>query len=218
MNYQQGLLIGLLICLLEHCSLFVNQLLIKENMLLIIVFIYYICTIFETLQAVRIYLVGYMGAGKSTTAKRLARRLGMEAYDTDQLFEERYHISASDFFKKYDENLYRRLETQILHDTVNYEHAVIATGGGTACFNGNMEWMNQHGITIFLKISPQTAINRLSQSKVRRPLVFGKPMEELTAFIQQCYAERMPLYEQAQLTFKGEDCDLDALTALIPTM
>lgn len=167
---------------------------------------------------VRIYLVGYMGAGKSTTSKRLARRLGMESYDTDRLFEEKYHISASDFFKKYDEALYRRLETQILHDTINYEHAVIATGGGTACFNNNMEWMNQHGFTIFLKISPQTAINRLSQSKVRRPLVFGKTTEELTAFIQKNYAERMPFYEQAQLIFKGEDCDIDALTASIPTM
>lgn len=159
-----------------------------------------------------------MGAGKSTTSKRLARRLGMESYDTDRLFEEKYHISASDFFKKYDEALYRRLETQILHDTINYEHAVIATGGGTACFNNNMEWMNQHGFTIFLKISPQTAINRLSQSKVRRPLVFGKTTEELTAFIQKNYAERMPFYEQAQLIFKGEDCDIDALTASIPTM
>ena len=166
----------------------------------------------------RIYLVGYMGAGKSTTAKRLAKRLGLESYDTDRLFEEKYHITASDFFQKYDEDLYRRLETQILHDTVNFDHAVIATGGGTACFNGNMEWMNLHGFTIFLKISPQTAINRLSQSKVRRPLVFGKTTEELTAFIQKNYAERMPFYEQAQLVFKGEDCDLDALTASIPTM
>ena len=166
---------------------------------------------------VRIYLVGYMGAGKSTTAKRLARRLGMESYDTDRLFEEKYHITASDFFKKYDEALYRRLETQILQETVNIEHGVIATGGGTPCFNDNMDWMNKNGITIFLKISPETAIHRLSQSKVRRPLVFGKTTEELTAFIQKNYAERMPFYEKAQLVFKGEDCDLDALTALIPT-
>lgn len=166
----------------------------------------------------RIYLVGYMGAGKSTTAKRLARRLGMESYDTDRLFEEKYHISANDFFKKYDEPLYRRLETQILHDTLNIEHAVIATGGGTPCFNANMDWMNQNGITIFLRISPQTAINRLSQSKVKRPKVIDKTPEELAEFVQKNYAERLPYYEMAQFTFKGEDCDLDALTALIPTM
>lgn len=159
-----------------------------------------------------------MGAGKSTTAKRLARRLGMESYDTDRLFEERYHITANDFFKKYDEALYRRLETQILHDTVQYEHAVIATGGGTPCFNENMDWMNQNGVTVFLRISPQTAINRLSQSKVKRPKVIDKTPEELVEFVQKNYAERLPFYEKAQFTFKGEDCDLDAITALIPTL
>ncbi|MBO6026593.1 MAG: shikimate kinase [Bacteroidales bacterium] len=164
----------------------------------------------------RIYLVGYMSAGKSTTAKRLANRLGMEAFDTDRLFEARYKISINDFFHKYDANLYRRLETQILHDTLQYDNAVIATGGGTPCFNGNMDWMNQHGFTIFLKISPQSAITRLSQSKVKRPLVYERPPEELADFIQNNYAERMPFYEKAQLTFKGEDLDIEALMALIP--
>ena len=163
----------------------------------------------------RIYLVGYMSAGKSTTAKRLANRLGMEAFDTDRLFEERYHITVSDFFKKYDEPLYRKLETQILHDTLQYENAVIATGGGTACFNENMELMNQHGITVFLRISPQSAVVRLSQSKVRRPKVYGKSPEELEAFIQQNYAERMPFYEKAMLMVKGEDLDIEALTAAV---
>ena len=175
----------------------------------------------------RIYLVGYMGAGKSTTAKRLARRIGVESYDTDHLFEERFHISANDFFKKYDEPLYRKLETQILQSTEQYENAVIATGGGTPCFNDNMAWMNGKGITVFLKTSPQTAYHRLSQSKVKRPLVFGKTPEELEAFIEKNHAERMPYYSQAQLTVKGEDLDLEALVealrpllppASVPTM
>ena len=163
----------------------------------------------------RIYLVGYMSAGKSTTAKRLASRLGMEAYDTDRLFEERFRITVNDFFKKYDEPLYRKLETQILHDTLQYDNAVIATGGGTPCFNDNMEWMNQHGQTVFLKISPQSAVVRLSQSKVRRPKVYGKSPEELEAFIQQNYAERMPFYEKAMLTVKGEDLDIESLVEKI---
>ncbi len=167
----------------------------------------------------RIFLVGYMGAGKSTTAKRLARRLGVESYDTDRLFEERFCISVNDFFKKYDEPLYRKLETQILQSTQQYENAVIATGGGTPCFNDNMVWMNQNGITVFLKTSPQTNYNRLSQSKVKRPLVVNKTPEELEAFILQNHAERLPFYEQAQLTVKGEDLDLDALVeALKPLL
>ena len=164
----------------------------------------------------RIYLVGYMGAGKSTTSKRLAQRLGWEAYDTDRLFEARYKISINDFFHKYDADLYRRLETQILHETLQFDNAVIATGGGTPCFNNNMEWMNLNGFTVFLKISSESAIVRLSQSKVKRPILIDKKPEELAEFIKKNYAERLPFYEQAQLTFKGENCDVEALATLIP--
>lgn len=164
----------------------------------------------------RIYLVGYMGAGKSTTSKRLAHQLGWEAYDTDRLFEERYKISINDFFHKYDADLYRRLETEILHETLSLDQAVIATGGGTPCFNNNMAWMNQHGFTVFLKISPESAITRLTQSKVKRPILIDKSPDELAAFIMKNYAERLPFYEQAQLTFKGENCDVAALATLIP--
>ena len=163
----------------------------------------------------RIYLVGYMSAGKSTTCKRLARQLGLDSYDTDHLFEERFCISTSDFFKKYDEPLYRKLETQILQGTEALDNAVIATGGGTACFNDNMEWMNQHGITVFLKISPKTAVDRLSHSKVKRPLVSNKTPEELEEFIQKNYTDRMGFYEQAQLTVKGENLDVEALAQAI---
>ena len=139
----------------------------------------------------------------------------MEAFDTDKLFEERFRISTCDFFKKYDEPLYRKLETQILQGTADLDNAVIATGGGTACFNGNMEWMNQNGITVFLKISPQSAIDRLSHSKVRRPLVYNKSPEELEEFVRKNYTERMGFYEQAQLTVKGENLDLEALANAI---
>ncbi len=163
----------------------------------------------------RIYLVGYMGAGKSSTSKRLAGRLGWEAYDTDRLFEARFRISINDFFHKYDAELFRRLEAQVLRDTLAYDDAVIATGGGTPCFNNNMEWMNGNGLTVFLNISPQSAFTRLSQSKVKRPILVDKSPEEMEAFILQNYTERMPFYEQAQLTVKGENLDLDALVNAI---
>lgn len=163
----------------------------------------------------RIYLVGYMGAGKSTTAKRLARQLGVESFDTDRMFEERFHIAINDFFRKYDETLYRKLESDILHATETFDNAVISTGGGTACFNENMRWMNQHGFTVFLKLSTKSLFDRLSQSKVRRPLVWNRPPEELMAYIEKNYDERLPFYEQAQLTVKGEDCDIQALAAEI---
>ncbi len=163
----------------------------------------------------RIYLVGYMGAGKTTAAKRLAHRLDWEHYDTDALFEEKYHISVDDFFHKYDEALFRKLESQILQSTENLENTVISTGGGTPCFNDNMAWMNEHGTTVFLKISSQTAVSRIMLSKKKRPLAAGKTEAELATFVEKHYGARMSFYEQAQHVVKGEDLDIEALLALL---
>ena len=156
-----------------------------------------------------------MGAGKTTAAKRLAHRLGWEHYDTDALFEEKYRISVDDFFHKYDENLFRKFESQILQSTENLENAIISTGGGTPCFNDNMAWMNAHGTTVFLKISPQSAVSRIMLSKKKRPLAEDKTEAELLAFVESHYGSRMPYYEQAQHVVKGEDLDIEALFALL---
>ena len=163
----------------------------------------------------RIYLVGYMGAGKTTAAKRLAHRLGWDVVDTDALFEEKYKISVDDFFQKYDEPLYRKLESEILKSTENLVHTVISTGGGTACFFDNMEWMNQHGTTVFMRISPESVVDRVLHSHHKRPLTRGKSEEELLEFVSQHYASRLPFYEQANITVKSEDFDLDALMQML---
>ncbi len=152
-----------------------------------------------------------MGAGKTTAAKRLAHRLGWDVVDTDALFEEKYKISVDDFFQKYDEPLYRKLESEILKSTGNLDHTVISTGGGTACFFDNMDWMNQHGTTVFMRISPESVVDRVLHSHHKRPLTRGKSEEELLEFVSQHYASRMPFYEQAQITVKSEDFDLDGL-------
>ena len=158
-----------------------------------------------------------MGAGKSTTARRLANRLGWEAVDTDDMFETKYKISVCDFFQKYDEPLYRKLESEVLKETESMENVVVATGGGTACFFDNMEWMNTHGTTVFLRISEQAVVDRLVHAKRKRSLAIGKSEEELTEFVQRHYTERLPFYEQARLTVKAENLDLDDLVnQLIP--
>ena len=163
----------------------------------------------------KIYIVGYMGAGKTTAAKRLANRLGWEVADTDALFEEKYKISVCDFFNKYDEPLYRKLESEVLKETENLENVVVSTGGGTACYFDNIDWMNQHGLTVFLRISEKAVVNRLLHAKRKRPLAEGKSETELTAFVNQHYSSRLPFYEQAKITVKAEDLDLDNLIQLI---
>lgn len=156
-----------------------------------------------------------MGAGKTTAARRLANRLGWEVADTDALFEEKYRISVDDFFTKYDEPLYRKLESQVLKETESLENVVISTGGGTACYFDNMDWMNQHGLTVFLRISPKAVVDRLLVSKKKRPLSKGKTEAELLEFVQTHYATRLPFYEQAKIVVKSESLDLDNLIQLI---
>lgn len=156
-----------------------------------------------------------MGAGKTTAAKRIATRLGWDVVDTDAMFEEKYRISIHDFFEKYDEHLFRKLESEVLKTTENMEHTVISTGGGLACFYDNMEWMNQHGTTVFMRISPEAAADRILHSKRKRPLTENKTEAELADYIRQHYAERLPFYEQAKITVKSEDFDLEAFIKLI---
>ena len=156
-----------------------------------------------------------MGAGKTTAARRLAQRLGWEVADTDDLFEAKYKISVCDFFNKYDEPLYRKLESEVLKETESLENVVISTGGGTACYFDNMDWMNQHGLTVFLRISQKAVVDRLVHAKRKRPLAEGKTEEELAAFVEQHYTERLPFYEQAQITVKAEDLDLENLIQLL---
>ena len=135
--------------------------------------------------------------------------------DTDALFEEKYRISIDDFFHKYDEPLYRKLESQVLKETESLENTVISTGGGTACYFDNMEWMNRHGLTVFMRISEKAVIDRLLHAKRKRPLSTGKTEAELTVFVQQHYTSRLPFYEQARITVKSEDLDLENLIKLI---
>ena len=159
----------------------------------------------------RIYLIGYMGAGKSGTAKRLATRLGWQSCDTDAMFEEKYRITINDFFAKYDQDLFRKLESEILRSTAQMDKVIVATGGGTPCFFDNMQWMNDNGLTVFLSMNAKSAAVRLSQTKKKRPLTQGLSGEELLHFVEQQYEQRLPFYTRAQMTFKAENCDIEGI-------
>ena len=159
----------------------------------------------------RIYLIGYMGSGKTSALKHLANKMSWQGIDLDRLFEEKYKISVQDFFHKYDEAAFRKLESQLLKDTINLNNVIIATGGGTPCFFDNMEWMNTNGTTVFLKVAPMTAVHRLMQSKKKRPLIEGKNEQEVIEFVNKHYGDRMKFYEQAHITVKGESLDVEEI-------
>lgn len=156
---------------------------------------------------VRIFLTGYMGAGKTTLGKAFAREAGLSFIDLDWYIEGRQHKTIRQIFDERGEEAFRQLERNMLHEAGEFEDVVIATGGGTPCFFDNMDYMNSHGQTVFIDVDADTLFRRLRLATWQRPVLQGKTEGELRAFIEKALAERMPHYEQARYRFDGSRLD-----------
>ncbi|MBR1520776.1 MAG: shikimate kinase [Bacteroidaceae bacterium] len=148
----------------------------------------------------RIILIGYMGAGKTTIGKVLAREVGLEFYDLDNYIEDRFHKKIPDIFAEKGEEGFREIERKMLHEVAEFENIIISCGGGTPCFFDNMEYMNSRGETVFLNASPEVLKEHLKMGKTVRPLIQGKTEEELVAYIKESLQKRLPFYQQAKHT------------------
>ena len=153
---------------------------------------------------IRIFLIGYMGAGKTTLGKAFARAMGLTFVDLDWYIEERYHKTVSQIFAERGEDGFRELEKRMLHEASDFENVVISVGGGTPCFFDNMDYMNQVGETVFLDVDNKVLFRRLKVAKQQRPLLANKTDEELMAFIQEALEKRLPHYTKAKHVFNGE--------------
>ncbi|MBK8564274.1 MAG: shikimate kinase [Saprospiraceae bacterium] len=162
----------------------------------------------------RIYLIGFMGVGKTYLGSALAKQLGFGFLDLDESIERKAGKSISSYFEQFGEHKFRQLETECLHETIAWDHHVIATGGGAPCFNQNMEWMNEHGITIFLNAGSSILTTRLAQEAAKRPLVAKLTKEELAGFVSKKLEERMLFYGQAQVQFEASQSGLDGIDVL----
>ena len=147
-----------------------------------------------------IYLIGFMGSGKSTFGKLLAETLHYQFTDMDHFLEQEQKASISELFERYGETGFRELEKDALKQTTHHPRQVVATGGGAPCFFNNMELMNKQGITIYLKLQPEDLAKRLLPGMNHRPLIAGKSEAELLAFIKSKLSERSAYYEEAQIT------------------
>ncbi|HPW89981.1 MAG TPA: shikimate kinase [Paludibacteraceae bacterium] len=148
----------------------------------------------------RIFLVGFMGCGKTATGKRLAEQIGWQLVDLDKFIENRYCKTIPQLFAEWGEEEFRLHERAALLEVSDYEQVVISTGGGAACFHNNMDDMNARGLTVYLYASPEELVERLSHAKVERPLLKGKTHEELALYIRELLEKREVSYKQAQLT------------------
>lgn len=153
---------------------------------------------------IRIFLIGYMGAGKTTLCKAFARAMGLTFVDLDWYIEERFHKTVGQLFAERGEEDFRQLEKRMLHEVAEFEDVVISTGGGTPCFFDNMDYMNTMGETIFLDVDVKVLFRRLKVAKQQRPLLAQKNDEELMEFIVGALQKRMPFYTKAKQVFNAE--------------
>ena len=132
----------------------------------------------------RVYLIGYMGSGKTTLGKAFAQAAHLQFIDLDWYIEERMHKAIKDLFAERGEEGFRQVERNMLHEAGEFENVVIAAGGGTPCFFDNIDYMNRTGETVFLNASFEALFRRLKVAKSKRPLLSGKTDEELKEVIR----------------------------------
>jgi shikimate kinase len=147
-----------------------------------------------------------MGSGKSSLGKELAHKLGLFFIDLDSLIEEKISSSISEIFSTQGENKFREIEHQCLTETFNVDNVVISTGGGTPCFHDNMQIINEHGISIYIKLNAGMLASRLNSDKGKRPLLNGSDMDNsFQENIVQLLESREQYYLQAKVIVEGKD-------------
>jgi len=147
----------------------------------------------------RIFLVGYMGAGKTTIGNLLAEKFNWSFLDIDCFIENRYHKTITAIFEEKGESGFREIEQRALQEICGFEKVVVSTGGGLPCFFDNMDLMNRKGKTIYLRASIEELIKRIDYNKQKRPLIKEKSSEELHDFVETSLKKRETFYNQAAL-------------------
>ena len=163
-----------------------------------------------------IFLIGYMGCGKTTLGSALAETMHVPFIDLDDLIEQRQHKSVREIFAEIGENGFRQLGRSTLLNVALTTEAIVACGGGTPCYADNMALMNQHGTTVHLTTSIDRLTTRLTmpEHKAKRPLIANKSDDEIRQFISDALAARLPFYNQASLQFDSTDIETAEATAI----
>jgi len=163
----------------------------------------------------KIYLIGFMGSGKSTVGKKLALSLKWSFIDLDEKIEAEAGMKIASIFSEKGELHFRHVESAVLKSLKNEENTIISTGGGTPCFNDNMDFMIGTGLTIYLKMAPAQLKVRLSRSSHERPLIKDIEKSELEGFIENKLTEREKWYSRSDVTFARFNGDFSDLYTLI---
>lgn len=160
----------------------------------------------------KIFLIGFMGAGKTHWGRLLSEKLGIRFFDLDEQVTEHAGKSIPEIFATEGEEQFRLLEKEVLYIiTESHESFVMACGGGSPCYFNNIEYMNQSGTTVWINTPLDTLFDRLVKEKDKRPLIKELSVEQLRGFISKKFADRKIYYEQANVTIDEEPVQLDRL-------
>jgi shikimate kinase len=164
----------------------------------------------------KIFLMGMPGSGKTTVGKRLAKALAYEFIDLDQYIEKRENCSINDIFRHQGENYFRTAETDAIKEvSLLKSKTIVSLGGGTPCFNNNIDLLLESGLCVYIKASDKLLLNRLENAKSQRPLFWGLTKQEIEKKLQQMINARAPFYEKAHLTTEAVNFQEKELIALI---
>lgn len=161
-----------------------------------------------------VFLIGFMGVGKTTLGKKLAKKLNVPFYDTDEEIEKEMGMTVKDLFSKYGESYFRNLEKVWLQN-ISKNPAVIATGGGMPCDEKRLSLMKSTGTIVYLERPVKELFNRLKNAKKSRPLLASMSDDEMLEYIQTTLKNRSFYYSQADYVLNRSQQDANFIYTLL---
>ena len=152
-----------------------------------------------------IFLVGFMGSGKSSIGKRLSKKLNLNHLDTDRIIEKQNSMSIKEIFNNKDEKFFRKEEFKLITTLSKTKNQIISTGGGLFCNNDIVKYINENSISIYLKYSSEILYERLKSNNEDRPILTHIKNEELKYFIDDLLGERDKYYKKSTITIECND-------------
>lgn len=167
------------------------------------------------MAAEKIFLIGLMGAGKSYWAKKMSKWIKSAGYDLDALIEMNEEKTIAELFAEDGEAYFRKTETKLLKWFKEKKKYVLATGGGTPCFNENIQWMKKEGIVIWLDESVDVLMQRLMKEKEHRPLIATLNEQQIAKFLEEQLVNRFSFYQQANYRVTSDQITESELKKII---
>jgi len=160
----------------------------------------------------KVFLIGFMGCGKTHWGRLLSQKLQVPFFDLDEKIVEKEERPITEIFSAEGEEYFRLLEKDVMHLlTESHESFVMACGGGTPCYYNNIDYMNKQGVTIWINCSPDCLFSRLVKEKDGRPLIRDLSDDQLMSYIIKKTSDRNIYYQQAKVILTENDVTLDKL-------